>query len=46
MTDRIALILFLLIAGAVAADLILGFGASIFLARKALDFLHWVIFWR
>ena len=47
MTDRIALVLALLIAAGIAADLIFTGGATLFfLARKSLDFLEWVAFWR
>ena len=46
MTDRIALVLALTIAGAIAADLALGYGGTLFLLRKAYALLDWVMFWR
>ncbi len=47
MTDRIALVLALIIAAAVAYDYFQNNGETLlFLARKALDFLDYVIFWR
>lgn len=47
MTDRLALILALLIALAIGADLLLTGGATLlFLARKFVVLLDWVQFWR
>lgn len=47
MTDRIALILGLIVAAAIAVDLVL-FGGSnmVFLGRKMFAFLDWLAFWR
>lgn len=46
MTNQIALVLGLLIVGAVGADLIFNAGgASLFLVRKFLDLIEWVAFW-
>ncbi len=47
MTDRIALGLALLLAALIGADLMLNGGESLlFLARKFLDLMEWVEFWR
>jgi hypothetical protein len=47
MTNRIAVPLALLIAGAIAADLMLNGGrASLYLARKLLTFVEYIAFWR
>ena len=46
MTNRIALILALAIAALVAFDLALGFGVTLFLARRFLALLDWLAFWR
>ncbi len=47
MTDRIALVLAILIVGIVAADLfLLQTGATLFLARKFLVLVDWAMFWR
>lgn len=47
MTNQIALGLGLLIFGAVGADVLLNAGhASLFLARKFIDLMDWVAFWR
>lgn len=46
MTNQIALVLGLLILGAVGADFLFNAGdASMFLARKFLDLIEWVDFW-
>ncbi len=47
MTNSIALVLGLLIAGAIAADVVL-FGSDnlIFLAKKLLQLIEWMAFWR
>ncbi|MFC3180415.1 hypothetical protein [Cypionkella sinensis] len=47
MTDRIALVLALLIAAAIGADVVLNSGAaSVFLLRKLLDLVQYVMIWR
>ena len=46
MTDRIALVLALIIGCLIAADLIFGWGATLFLARKFIVFIDWIAFWR
>ena len=47
MTNLIAFWLIVLIVGAAAADLMLNDGAALyFIARKFLDLVEWVAFWR
>jgi hypothetical protein len=46
MTNRIAMGLFFLVLVAVAVDLALGLGGSLFLARKFLGLIEWIAFWR
>lgn len=46
MTNTVAAILFALIAGAVALDLVMGWGVTLAVARNAYVFLDWLIFWR
>ena len=47
MTNRLALILFILIALAFVADFTLNDGeASLFLAKELFEFLDWLAFWR
>jgi hypothetical protein len=46
MTDRVALSLVLLIGLLIAADLLMGFGATLFLARKFVDLLDLLAVWR
>ena len=47
MTDRIALVLALLIAAAIGADFALNDGnASVFLLRKLSDLVQYVMIWR
>ncbi|WP_168798006.1 hypothetical protein [Pacificoceanicola onchidii] len=47
MTNRLAVILGLIIVGAVAADYaVYGNEHLLFLARKFFDLLQWVAFWR
>jgi hypothetical protein len=47
LTDRLALILGILLAAAIAADLAVTGGATLlYLARKFLALLDWVTFWR
>jgi len=46
-TNRIAFWLMVVLAGASAADVILNDGQSLFfLARKFLNLIEWVAFWR
>lgn len=47
MTNRIALVLGLIIAGAVLLDLIV-FGSEhmVFLGKKVFDLIEWLAFWR
>ena len=47
MTDRIALWLAAVLIGLIGADFVFTGGASLlFLARKFLDLMDWVAFWR
>lgn len=46
MTDRIALVLALLLFGLIALDLVAGWGGTLFLLRKFADLVDWVAFWR
>lgn len=47
MTNRVALILALLIGAGILADSVLTGGEGLtFLARKFIDLLDWVAFWR
>lgn len=47
MTNRIALWLGLILAAGIGADFALNNGAALFfLARKFLDLIEWVAFWR
>ncbi len=47
MTDRIALYLGLVLAGLIAVDLVLNGGEILlFLARKFINLMDWVEFWR
>jgi hypothetical protein len=47
MTNTIALVLAGLIAAAAGLDLLVNDGVALtFLARKFLDLLEWVVFWR
>ncbi len=47
MTNAIALVLALLVAGALAADALYADGAAaIFLGRRALGLIEWLAFWR
>jgi hypothetical protein len=44
-TNRIAISLAVLLAALVAADLLLGLGGTLFLARRFLGLLDWLSFW-
>lgn len=46
MTNRLALVLALLVVAGLVIDLYLGLGGALFLARRFVDLLHWVAFWR
>ncbi len=46
MTNTVALILFLLIVGAAALDLFMGWGGTMATLRIAYRLLDWLIFWR
>jgi hypothetical protein len=46
MTTRLTFVLSTLILAAIALDQTMDWGAGLFLARKALDFLDFVMFWR
>lgn len=47
MSDRFALVLALLIAALIGADIFLNDGAYLqFLARKGLEVIAWIAFWR
>lgn len=45
-TNRLAIILGSLIVGAIVLDAIMGWGVSLFLARRLVDLIEWIIFWR
>jgi hypothetical protein len=45
-TNRIALVLGLVLAALIAADLALGLGGLLFLARRFLVLLDWIAVWR
>jgi hypothetical protein len=44
-TNRIALVLAFTLAALIAADLALGTGGLLFLARRFLELLDWIAFW-
>jgi hypothetical protein len=46
MTDRLAIILFLLIVGAIGLDLWMGWGGTLFLLRELDRLIDWLAFWR
>lgn len=46
MTNRIAFWMALFVAAFVALDLILGLGASLYLARRFTGLIDWMAFWR
>ena len=46
MSNRIAVILGITIIALLAIDLLAGWGATLFLARKFTDFIEWMAFWR
>ncbi|MFN3294627.1 MAG: hypothetical protein ACK4S2_05625 [Gemmobacter sp.] len=46
MTDRLAIILGLLILGGLVLDLTFGLGIALFLARRFADLVEWAAFWR
>lgn len=46
MTNSLAVILAALIVGALALDLAMGWGLSLFLARRFADLVEWMAFWR
>ncbi len=46
MTDRLALILALAIAGLLAADLMLDWGGTLFVLRRLDALIEWLAFWR
>jgi hypothetical protein len=45
-TNRAALLLGLLILALIGVDLALGFGGTLFLARRFLEVLDWLAIWR
>jgi hypothetical protein len=45
-TNRIAIVIALLLVALVAADFAFGLGATLFLARRFLALLNWLAFWR
>jgi hypothetical protein len=45
MTDRIALVLFLIVLGAIGLDLHQGWGATVFMLKKGVDLIEWIKFW-
>lgn len=46
MTNRIALGIALVILVLIAVDLLLGLGATLFLARRFVGLIEWMAFWR
>ncbi|MFN3936106.1 MAG: hypothetical protein ACK4KW_00885 [Gemmobacter sp.] len=46
MSNRFALVLAAAVTVFVAADLLFGLGALLFLARRFVDLIAWVSFWR
>lgn len=46
MTNRLAIILGVLIVIGLALDAFAGWGFGLFLARRFLDLVEWMIFWR
>lgn len=46
MTNRVALVIALLLLGVIALDLALGWGGTVFVLRKFADLIEWVAFWR
>jgi hypothetical protein len=46
MTNRLALILALMIVAFFVVDGVLGLGATLFLLKKLADLLAWLAFWR
>ena len=46
MTNRIALVLAVIIVVLIAADLLFGWGAALFLAQRFIVFVDWIAFWR
>lgn len=46
MTNRIALLIGLIVAAFIALDFVLGLGMTVFLGRKFLDLIRLVSFWR
>ncbi len=45
MTDRIALVMFLTVVGAICLDLYQGWGATLFVLKKGVDLIEWIKFW-
>ncbi|MDV7143933.1 hypothetical protein R3X27_14695 [Tropicimonas sp. TH_r6] len=46
MSNRSWSILAIIIAALIALDLVMGWEAHMFLARKFVDLIHWIAFWR
>jgi hypothetical protein len=46
MTNRIALLIGLIVAAFIALDLVLGLGMTVFLGRKFLDLIRTIAIWR
>jgi len=46
MTNRIAIWIVLAVLAALAADLLLGLGATLFIARRFVGLIDWIAFWR
>jgi hypothetical protein len=46
MTDRLALILGLILAGLLGADLWMGWGGTMFVLRRLDALIEWLAFWR
>lgn len=46
MTNRFAIFFGLFIVAVLVADQVFGWGWTLFLAKRFVDLIHWVAFWR
>lgn len=46
MTNKLAIVLGCVVVAAIVADQVLGLGWGLYLARRFVDLLGWVAFWR
>lgn len=46
MTNRLAIILAVLIVGGLTLDAVFGWGLGLFMARRFADLVEWMAFWR